>query len=79
MILNKFKHSYLEKLLHCVTHLLPVFMYRYTRFSLNMSSLFEFVPLKCNCNYFFKFNSFLWCPVIYKSCAMIALTLLIHI
>ena len=79
LILNELTHSYLGKLLHCVTQLLPVNMYRYTRISLNMSSPFEFVLFKCDCNYFLKFNSVLWCLVIYESYAMIAIYLLIHI
>ena len=79
LILNELTHSYLGKLLHCVTQLLPMHMYRYTRFSDNMSSPFEFVPFKCDCNYFLKFNSVLWCLVIQKSYAMIAIYLLIHI
>ena len=45
MILNELTHSYLGKLLHYVFQLLPVNMYRHTRFSLNMSSSFEFFPL----------------------------------
>ena len=77
LILNELTHSFLGKLLHCVTQLLPVNMYRYTRLSLNMSSLFEFVSFKCDCNYFLKF--ILWCLVIQKSYAMIAIYLLIHI
>ena len=79
LILNELTHSFLRKLLHCVTQLLPVNIYRYTRLSLNMSSPFEFVSFKCDCNYFLKFNSVLWCLVIQKSYAMIAIYLLIHI
>ena len=79
LILNELTHSFLGKLLHCVTQLLPVNMYRYTRFSLNMSSPFEFVLFKCDCNYFLRFNSVLWCLVTQKSYFMIAIYLLIYI
>ena len=64
LILSELQHSCLGKPLHCVTHLLPVNMYRYTRFYLNMSSPFEFVPFNGDWNYFLKFNSVLWCFVI---------------
>ena len=79
LILNELAHSFLGKLLHCVTQLLPVNMYCYTRLSLNTSSPFELVLFKCDCNYFIKFNSVLWCLVIQISYVMIARYLLIHI
>ena len=79
LILNELTHLFLGKLLHCVTQRLPVNMYRYTRLSVNMSNPFEFVSFKCDCNYFLKFNSVLWCLVIQKSYALIAIYLLIHI
>ena len=64
LILHELTHSFLGKLLHCVTQLLPVNMYCYTKLSLNTSSPFELVLFKCDCNYFIKFNSVLWCLVI---------------
>ena len=79
LILNKLTYSFLGKLLHRVTQLLLVNMYRFTRFSFNISSPFEFVPFKQDCNYFLKFNSVLWCLVIQTSYAMIAIYLLIDI
>ena len=79
LILHELTHSFLGKLLHCVTQLLPVNMYCCTRLSLNTSSPFEFVLFKCDCNYVIKFNSVLWCLVIQKSYVMIAIYLLIHI
>ena len=64
---KKVTNFYLGELLHCVTQFLPVCIYHYTRFSVNMSSSFKFVPFEYDCNCFLTVNSVLWHPIIYKS------------
>ena len=66
-----------ETITLCNSTFASVYVLLYKVFS--QYELFNWIcPLKCDSDYFLKFNSILWYLVIYKSYAMIARYLLIH-